>query len=481
MNTKQLRQKILDLAIRGKLVPQNPDDEPASVLLEKIRTERQRLVKEKKSKPDKTSSISPYQNVPFEVPEGWVWVSGYECLRPMESKKPYGEKFRYIDIKSIDNKKHIITETKWLNVSDAPSRASRNVDVGDTLFSMVRPYLENIAYVDEEYANSIASTGFFVCKPTRVLNSRYLYYLMLSPYMVDGLNTFMKGDNSPSINNDNVILFLYPIPPISEQKRIVSVIETAFTLIDEIEASKTSLTESIKQVKTKVLDLAIRGKLVPQDPNDEPASVLLERSRKERKTKEMSVDNSHNKQVPKTPDNWEICKLSDICIFERGITFPSSAKQTTKLPNTITCVRTANVQESLDLNDLWYVDKSYMKKNPNKLLCDKDIMMSSANSKELVGKTVFIESVQSEMTFGGFVMIIRVYKANSKYIFYFLRDCFHKGLFASIATQTTNIANINSAVLGEIKVPIPPLSEQKRIVQRIETIFQTLDSIQNNL
>jgi type I restriction enzyme S subunit len=143
-----------------------------------------------------------------------------------------------------------------------------------------------------------------------------------------------------------------------------------------------------------------------------------------------SSDIPHKKQVQKMPNNWEICKLSDICIFERGITFPSSAKQTTKLPNTIPCVRTANVQENLELNDL---------------------------------------------------MIIRAYKVNSKYIFYFLRDCFYKGLFASIATQTTNIANINTAVLGEMDVFIPPLPEQKRIVQRIETIFQALDSIQNNL
>ena len=188
-----------------------------------------------------------------------------------------------------------------------------------------------------------------------------------------------------------------------------------------------------------------------------------------------------NKKIQETPDNWAICKLSDICIFERGITFPSSAKQSKELQNTIACVRTANVQEKIELSDLWYVDKKFMKNSPNKLLRKEDIIMSSANSRELVGKTAFIENMQYEMTFGGFVLIIRVPKIDNKYIFYFLRNCFHKRLFANISTQTTNIANVNTAVLGEIKVPIPPLSEQKRIVQKIESIFQILDSIQNNL
>jgi len=220
---KQAKSKLLDLAIRGKLVPQDTDDEPASVLLERIRNKHD----EKKS----PSDISYY---PFEIPKSWVWAYGYECFNPMGNKRPTGETFRYIDINSIDNKKHIITEARYLNVSDAPSRASRSIDVGDTLFSMVRPYLKNIAYIDEDYYNCIASTGFFVCKPNRMLYPKYLYYLMLSSYVIDGLNNFMKGDNSPSINNINITSFLYPIPPLTEQNRIVGRIETIFQVLDTI-------------------------------------------------------------------------------------------------------------------------------------------------------------------------------------------------------------------------------------------------------
>jgi len=122
-----------------------------------------------------------------------------------------------------------------------------------------------------------------------------------------------------------------------------------------------------------------------------------------------------------------------------------------------------------------------MKNNSNKLLCEQDIIMSSANSRELVGKTAFIENIQNEMTFGGFVMIIRTLDINSRFLFYFLRNYFFKGLFAKIASQTTNIANINTVSLGEIEIPIPPLSEQQRIVSKIEQIFTQLGEIERAL
>ena len=221
---KQTKSKVLDIAIRGKLVPQDSADEPASILLERVKS------KQKTSKI--TADKFPY---PFEVPLSWIWVSGYDCFRPMKSKKPKGEIFGYIDINSVDNKKHIITKPKYLKVSEAPSRANREVSAGDTLFSMVRPYLENIAYVDNQNADSIASTGFYVCKPTQMLFPKYLYYLMLSSYVIEGLNTFMKGDNSPSINNDNITSFLYPLPPLTEQHRIVIQIEKIFAQLNKIE------------------------------------------------------------------------------------------------------------------------------------------------------------------------------------------------------------------------------------------------------
>jgi len=302
---------------------------------------------------------------------------------------------------------------------------------------------------------------------------------MLSPFVVYGLNSFMKGDNSPSINNDNIISFQYPLPPLLEQYRIVDKIEKLFDLIYLINENKLSLEQYITQTKSKVLDLAIRGKLVPQDPEEEPASMLLKKIRKDDKIKRVSSDKSH---YPfEVPEGWIACQLYEICDFERGVTFPSSAKQTLKRENTIACVRTANVQEQLELDDLWYIDKSFLKNNRKKLLRKNDIIISTANSKELVGKTSFVENINEEMCFGGFVMVIRTNFINNKFLFYYLRDCFYNGIFSKKASQTTNIANINTTILGNLVIKVPPPAEQQRIVNKIEEIFKIVDIMQENL
>lgn len=155
----------------------------------------------------------------------------------MESKKPTGDFFDYIDIDSIDNHNHKIKESKHISVSDAPSRASRAVQTGSVLFSLVRPYLENIALIDEKNANSIASTGFYVCNSTEALYPEYMFFLMISGYVVNGLNQFMKGDNSPSISKDNIENWLYPIPPFDEQKTLCQKLKLIFSKIESIEKS----------------------------------------------------------------------------------------------------------------------------------------------------------------------------------------------------------------------------------------------------
>ena len=217
---KQAKSKILDLAIHGKLVPQDPNDEPAIELLKRIN-------------PDFTPCDNGHDK---KLPQNWTWAKGTNIFLPMKSTKPKDEQFQYIDIDSIDNKRQIISDIKTIKTKNAPSRASRYTQKNDVIFSMVRPYLRNIAKVNKD--NCIASTGFYVCSPNpQLLNSDYCFFLMISDYVVNGLNQFMKGDNSPSINKGHIDEWLFPLPPLAEQHRIVQRIEVLFSSIDEIQTA----------------------------------------------------------------------------------------------------------------------------------------------------------------------------------------------------------------------------------------------------
>ena len=217
---KQAKSKILDLAIHGKLVPQDPNDDPASELLKRINPK---------------AEVTCDNGHKWKLPQSWCWAKGRQIFLPMKSTKPHNDEFLYIDIDSIDNKRQIINKIKSIKTANAPSRASRYTQKGDVVFSMVRPYLRNIAKVSVD--GCIASTGFYVCSPIDDLNSEYCYYLMISDYVVTGLNQFMKGDNSPSINKSHIDEWLFPLPPFPEQQRIVQKIEKLFSLLDHIKKS----------------------------------------------------------------------------------------------------------------------------------------------------------------------------------------------------------------------------------------------------
>ena len=215
---KQTQSKILDLAIHGKLVPQDPNDEPASELLKRINPK---------------AEITCDNGHSEKLPQNWCWTKGKFIFSPMKSVKPTEEMFQYIDIDSIDNTRQAVKEIKVIKTSNAPSRASRYTQEGDVIFSMVRPYLRNIAKISIN--DCIVSTGFYVCSPSDMLHSEYCYYLMISNYVVCGLNQFMKGDNSPSINKGDIDNWLFPLPPFSEQQRIVAKIEELFSVLNNIQ------------------------------------------------------------------------------------------------------------------------------------------------------------------------------------------------------------------------------------------------------
>ena len=244
-----LKKSILQEAMQGKLVPQIAEEGTAQELLEQIKAEKQKLVKEgilKKSALNDSvvfrgddnkyyekigkKCVDITEEIPFDLPDSWSWARGKSVFMPMESTKPSSD-FVYIDVDAVNNRLNIIDKPKKVRIENAPSRATRKLHKNDLLFSMVRPYLKNIALVDDIYKDAIASTGFYVITPSLGYYPMFLYYFMLSNYVVDGLNSFMKGDNSPSINNCHIENYLYPLPPIEEQQRIVEKIEQLMQLL----------------------------------------------------------------------------------------------------------------------------------------------------------------------------------------------------------------------------------------------------------
>ena len=227
-----LKSKVLNLAMRGKLVKQDPNDEPASVLLEKIKGEKAELAKEKKIKKSKPLPPITDEEKPFDIPDSWEWVRLGDILKPEIHQKPQ-QNFLYIDIASVDNTINKITNPTKVNVSNdkIASRARELLDSDDILFSVVRPYLKNIAMVPNTSDYKIGSTGFYVLKPFSLIDRKYIFYLVLSNYVIQNMTKKMKGDNSPSIRKGDLQNLVVPLPPRVEQKHIVDKIISLYKLI----------------------------------------------------------------------------------------------------------------------------------------------------------------------------------------------------------------------------------------------------------
>ncbi len=238
-NFKKLEEVILDLAVKGKLVPQNPDDEPASVLLKKIKAEKEKLIKEKKIKKEKELEPIKEDEIPFKIPDGWEWVRLGEVIEFTENlniqeKLSKDTIINYVDIDAIDNVNFKIKEVKQKAVEELSSRARRILKKGYIFYSMVRPYLRNIAIIEDEKENYIGTTGASVFKPYKI-ETKFIFNILLSPYINNNHLELLKGFNSPSITQEQFIHTIIPVPPLAEQKRIVEKVDRLMALCDDLE------------------------------------------------------------------------------------------------------------------------------------------------------------------------------------------------------------------------------------------------------
>ena len=458
MDTKKLRQKILDLAIRGKLVPQDPNDEPAFVLLERIKAEKERLIKEGKikrsKKTTKTSDTPHYENLPFEIPKGWCWCRFQDCMDVRDGTHDtpkYVEKgYPLITSKDFKNGKFDLSKTKYISSTDYENIIKRSkVEVGDILYSMIGGNIGSMIQVRHENYFEMAIKNVALFKPysSKLICTEYVAFLLESK--IDEYQSIAIGGAQPFVGLDVFRNTFVPLPPLTEQQRIAAEIGHMFALIEHIEQNKNDLQTTIKQAKSKILDLAIHGKLVPQDPNDEPASEFLKRINP--KT-EITCDNAHYTQLPK---GWSVAPMQILCSLIDG------NKQ--------------NGIERINL-DVKYLrsERDYKTLTSGKYIPANSflILVDGENSGE-VFKTP-IEGYQGST----FKQLSINENMNTEYLLQVIN--FYRKLLRENKVGSA-IPHLNKKLFKEIKVSIPPYREQQRIVDAINKAFMYLDMIMESL
>ena len=522
MTGQQLKNSILQMAVQGKLVPQDPNDEPASVLLESIRAEKEQLIKEGKIKKEKNPSVIfrgadnlPYEKVgknepvciadevPFDIPESWEWVRLKTLTYNHGQKKPTSE-FCYIDIGSIDNKHQKLNEQETIVVPEkAASRARKIVNEGDILYSTVRPYLHNMCIINREFSReAIASTGFAVLKCCADYSNEFLFYYMMSPdfdsYANDTANS--KGVAYPAINDERLSMALVPIPPVSEQRRILKQLLEILPTIQMYDITHQRL-EKLNdtfpaQLKKSILQDAVQGKLVLQDPADEPASALLERIRAEKeqlikegkikRDKHESVifrrDNSYYEKVDgierciddelpfEIPESWEWCRLKSLT---ENIT--SGSRDWAKYYSTTGAafLRMGNLSKNsfdLRLEHIQRVSIPSKAEGTRTSLQSGDLLFSITGDVGMLGLIPdgFEKAYINQHT----AMIRFLPEMRNKYIPYLLLTDYAQKFYNANQHGIKNSFRLDS--IGELLVSIPPEKELFRILQRISLVLSKI-------
>ena len=527
MTAQQLKNSILQMAVQGKLVPQDPNDEPASVLLERIRAEKEQLIKQKKIKKEKNPSYifrgadnTPYEKsgnnepvsiadeVPFEIPDSWEWVrcaslgeivrgSGIKRTETVTDGLPcvrYGELYTTYNISFVKTKSFI---TAGLD------EKCKHFGYGDILMTLTGENKPDIAKAVAYLGNvPVAAGGDLAYWTYHGMNPLYLVYALSCPYVISRKVHLATGDIIVHISGDKIGSILLPIPPLEEQARIVARIEEIETLLSKYDATEQQLS-SLQctfpdQLKKSILQMAVQGKLVPQDPADEPASVLLERIRAEKqrliaegkikRDKHESVifrrDNSHyekldgierciDAEIPfDIPESWQWSRLGELLDIARGGSPRPIQEYLTTDPNGINWIKIGDTDKGGK-----YISTTREKIKPagmkkSRYVKSGDFLLTNSMS---FGRPYILKTdgcihdgwlVLSD-EYGSFVVDFLYYLLSSPFAYY--QFC------GSVSGAV--VKNLNSDKVANSVFPIPPIAEQKRIVEKIEELFPVVGSL----
>ena len=452
MNTKALRQKILDLAIHGKLVPQDPNDEPASVLLERIKAEKERLIKEgkiKRAKRSKATCDKPHY--PFELPEGWCWTNVGDIASSIlygvsESAKSEGE-YRLLRITDIHD-----NTVNWKTVPytnfDETKVSNYLLNDGDILFARTGATVGKSYLVQGIKCKAIYASYLIRVQTFKNILPEYVKYFFESGFYWEQIQSSSVGIGQPNVNGTILSQLMIPIPPKEEQHRIVDNLRSWLNIVDVIEDYKESLQKTIKQAKSKILELAIHGKLVPQDPTDEPAPELLKRINPKA---EIACDNAHYRNLPK---RWAVCRLEDIVEYEQP---------------------TAYIVSSTDYDDSYSTP------------------VLTAGKSFIIGRTNDSEGIFSNLP----CIIFDDFTTDSKLVDFPFKVKSSAMKILKVHTDVdieyvASFMNITRLIgdthkrywiseYSKLEIPLPPYNEQVRIMNQIKLLFERLDSITESL
>jgi type I restriction-modification system, S subunit len=520
MTAQQLKNSILQMAVQGKLVPQDPNDEPASVLLERIRTEKERLIKEKKIKREKNPSVifkgadnTPYEKigdevrsladeVPFDIPDSWEWVrirslgeivrgSGIKRNETVQQGLPcvrYGELYTTYQTS--------FTSAVSFIAPDLYEKC-KHFSYGDVLMTLTgenKPDIAKaVAYLGTE---PIAASGDLAFWTRHGMNPLFLSYIMASPYIIARKVALATGDIIVHISGDKLGTILLPVPPLAEQERIVACIQEAELVIENYAIKVTALQklqDSFPEaLKKSILQEAVQGKLVPQDPSDEPAEALLERIRAEKqrlikegkikKDKHESVifrrDNSHYEKLDgverciddellfEIPDSWEWVRLGTVLEIARGGSPRPIQQYLTTEPDGINWIKIGDTDKGGK-----YIYKTKEKIRPegvakSRMVHSGDFLLTNSMS---FGRPYILKS--DGCIHDGWLVLSNRFECYSvDFLYYILSSPFAYYQFCDSVSGAV-VKNLNSDKVANALFPLPPLSEQKRIVQRIEELL----------
>lgn len=500
MTAKKLTDSILQMAIQGKLVSQDPNEEPASVLLERIREEKKQLVKKKVLKKKDIIEIPISESdKPFNLPEGWEWVRLLYISKSVVDgdhmpppKSLSGVPFMVISNLQEDGLDFGSTMYVPIDYYNRLSD-SRKAEVGDILFSVTGSYGKVILIETEK--KFCFQRHMALIKP--LVPSSYLLYALRSPYARSVCDDKATGMAQKTVGIDTLRKMLIPLPPIEEQIRIVKRIEEILPIIKEYgeayeEASKMDAGIPDK-LKKSILQEAIMGKLGTQDPNDDQASVLLEKIRTEKKRlvkegklkkKDLEENPISEDETPfKIPESWEWTRLGNHIAVTSGLAY---RKDDLAIDSNeyVRVLRGGNIyfgNWSIKDDDVM-IGKQFVNED---LILKKGMFISPAvTSLEQMGKTALIREDQKNVVAGGFVLMLIPHFNNENY-WEFLNILFQSGYYREKCKSITNKSgqafyNLSRAKLLDLLIPLPPLAEQVRIVDKIEKLFAEIDNMTTN-